>query len=114
MASYTITIPDNIVSRVIDGIAYQHKYQDEIDDPSTPGEVIPNPESKVAFAKRMNKRWIRENVKAWETNLAKATAGEQAASENQPQANRNRQGLDRQNQCKYRRKQYSLEYQCRN
>jgi len=78
MASYTVTIPDNILGRVIDGIAYQHKYQDMIRDPNDPDLMIPNPESKVVFVKRMNKEWIQINVKAWEANLAGDAASEAA------------------------------------
>lgn len=72
MADYTITIPANILNRVIDGVAYNNKYRDEIEDEN--GDMIPNPESKVDFAKRMNRRWIRSNVSSWESKNAGATA----------------------------------------
>ncbi len=80
-ASYTITIPDNIVNDVIDGIAFQNGYKDNIQDPDDPINTIPNPESKTAFAKRMNRKWIRDNVRAWEANQSQKTAREQAITD---------------------------------
>jgi len=77
-ASYTVTIPNNILTDVIDAIAYQHGYLDNVVDPDNPSQTIPNPESKIAFAKRMNRRWIRLNVKAWEQEQAGNAAREQA------------------------------------
>jgi len=81
MATYTVTIPSNILTRVIDGIAYQHKYHDNIPDPNDPSNTIPNPESKIDFAKRMNRDWIRTNVRAWEANEAADDARETAISD---------------------------------
>ena len=80
MASFTLEIPNDVVGRVVDGIAYQHKYQDELTDPDT-GDTIPNPETKAAYSKRMLKRWVRENVKAWEATQAAQTAASGAAND---------------------------------
>ena len=77
-ASYTITIPDNIFTDVINAIAYQHGYKDIVPDLDNPAGSIPNPESKLTFAKRMNRRWIRLNVEAWEKNQSIKSAREQA------------------------------------
>ena len=77
-ASYTITIPDNIFTDVINAIAYQHGYKDVVSDLDNPGDSIPNPESKLTFTKRMNRRWIRLNVEAWETSQSIKSAREQA------------------------------------
>ena len=64
--SYTVT-QENLI-RVINGVAYQNDYQDFIE---TEGEeMIPNPETKAQFAKRMIKVYIINCVKAWEANQA--------------------------------------------
>lgn len=62
------------LTRIIDGIAYQHNYQDEIEDPAKPGETIPNPKTKAEYADEMAWRWVKENVKAYEANQAADTA----------------------------------------
>ncbi len=60
------TIPDQLVSRVIDGMAGQNGYQAFLDE----GQTEPNPESKSQFAKRMVREYIKNNVIAWEANQA--------------------------------------------
>ena len=55
MATVTFTIPDAIVSRVNNGIANYHGYQETLPDNT------PNPESKAQFAKRK----LKETLKAW-------------------------------------------------
>ena len=77
-AGYTIIIPDNIFVSVIDAVASQHGYEVNIPDPDNPRIEIPNPESKIAFVKRMNRRWIRLNVQAWEANQSADSARKQA------------------------------------
>ena len=71
MANFTITIPDAIVSRVVDGLAGQHGYQATTTDEDT-GVVTPNPETKQDFARRMMRKWIKESVVAYETGLTEA------------------------------------------
>ena len=66
--SWTMTAENK--TRVIEGIAMQHGYQDQIADPDNEGEMIANPESKGDFALKMTKQWIIENVKAYEANKA--------------------------------------------
>lgn len=61
MAQVSFTIPDAIISRVNNGVAKYHGYATEIDDPANPGSMIPNPESKGQFSKRMT----REQWKTW-------------------------------------------------
>ena len=63
MASFTITIPNDKLETIINNIALQLNYQNEIEDPDT-GEMVQNPESKVDFAKRAVKDYIRNLNKA--------------------------------------------------
>ena len=89
MANITITIPDNYVQDVLDAFAYIYRYQEMIEDPDgvpgpPDGEIpkIPNPESKAAFAKRMNANYIKEIYVTWKTKIdgenAKAAVRQQA------------------------------------
>jgi len=68
--SFSWTVSAENKTRIINGIAYQHGYQDQIEDPDNPEQMIPNPEGKGAFCKRMTKEWIRANVRAYEANQA--------------------------------------------
>ena len=68
--SYTVTAENR--TRAINGVAYQNHYQDEIEDEN--GEMIPNPENKGVFCRRMIKEYIINNVKAWEANQAAEAA----------------------------------------
>lgn len=72
MAQITITIPDEILQRVLDGIAGQHGYQTMIEQPE--GEPIPNPETKAQFAKRMMINWALQSIMAWESLQASEVA----------------------------------------
>ena len=74
----TINIKDEESNRIIDGVAYQYDYQDTVSDPEKEGEVIPNPETKEDFVKRMTIEWLKENVKAYEVNKATDTARDDA------------------------------------
>ncbi len=67
----SLVIPEALVTRVIEGIAYQHGYQDEIE-----GED--NPQSKGSFAKEKLLEWAKANVKAWEATQAANTARDAA------------------------------------
>lgn len=69
MAEVTFVIPNGILDRVLDGVAYANNYQDTIG-----GE--PNPESKPEFARRMIRNYIKDCVIAYEA----AQAGDSAAS----------------------------------
>jgi len=61
MATISITIPNAIANRVMDAMAYQHGYQDIVDDK-------PNPETKVSFCKKVMIKMVKESVKAYEAN----------------------------------------------
>ena len=61
------TVSEENKTRIINGLAYQHGYQDTIE---VDGEMVPNAESKGAFCKRMTKDWIKANVRAYEANQA--------------------------------------------
>ena len=66
------TVSSEDKTRILDGVCYQHGYQDQVEDEN--GGLVDNPETKGEFAKRMAKRWVRENVKAYEANAAAQTA----------------------------------------
>lgn len=71
MASITINVPDAVAQRVLNGVAYQHGYQNTI---AVDGVEVANPETKVVFVKRMIINMLRESVKAYEANKAAETA----------------------------------------
>jgi hypothetical protein len=58
----TVTIPDAYVSVMID--AFGETYQAMIPDPEDPGSMIPNPQSKAAYAKEQALLLIRMVLKA--------------------------------------------------
>lgn len=59
MTDITISIEEGSVQRALDGICGFHGYQDEISDGE--GDMIPNPENRGSFAKRM----IIHQIKDW-------------------------------------------------
>ena len=63
--TFEFTVSAENKTRIIDGLSYQHGYQDQVE---VDGEMVDNPESKGAFCKRMLKQWLRENVKAFEVS----------------------------------------------
>lgn len=71
MATITLTIPDGIIQRVIDGVCLANNYQDTING-------VPNTETKAQFAKRMLKeqtiRWIKQAEVIAASNAAAETA----------------------------------------
>jgi len=68
----TITIPDEIAPRVIDGVAGQHGYQETVLDEE--GNEIPNPETKAQFAKRVILEGVKNAVLSWEAVQAAEAA----------------------------------------
>ena len=76
MSELKIIIPDAVKNRVIDAMAYQYSYQDQIENED--GNLVDNPEKKPAFVKRMTIQWIKENVKAYESSSAVDTARKDA------------------------------------
>ena len=79
MATVSFTIPDPIVGRVNDGVAKFWGYQAQIPDGS--GGMIPNPESKGQFSKRMTREQWKSWVVAAEANDGSVTAREPAEAE---------------------------------
>lgn len=63
MATFTKTIPDELVPEVISAYCYNFNYQDFIPDNS--GNLIPNPETKANFAKRMDRKFTIDIVKKY-------------------------------------------------
>lgn len=66
MAQIILNIPDALVNRVIAGMYGLHSYQATIQNPDNPDEMIPNPESKADFVKRIIKKKIKRDVLEWE------------------------------------------------
>ena len=71
MASITLTIPDPIAVRVLNGFAYSTGYQDTV---FVDGVEEPNPESKINYSKRILGEWIKKQVVAYEVSAAVSTA----------------------------------------
>lgn len=72
MAAITITIPNPVLTRVIDGLALGHGWKPFIDDGN--GNIIPNPESKTDYAKRIVKEYVKKSVIRYEAGLAEKAA----------------------------------------
>jgi hypothetical protein len=72
MANVTITIPDDRLQRVLNKFAIAHGYQVNIPDPTTPGQRIPNPQTRAQFLKAQIIKFIQESVKSVE--IAEKTA----------------------------------------
>ena len=65
----TFSIPPGIAKRVVDGYSNQENYPEEVEDPIT-AELIPNPESREEFMKRLIKEHVKDTVAAWEAKTA--------------------------------------------
>lgn len=80
MAAITITIPDAILPRVLLGFTSVNGYQVNIPDPADPTgqRMIPNPQTRAAFAKAKLIEHIRNDVAAYEAQIA-ADAARQTA-----------------------------------
>ena len=68
-----LVVPDDQIIRVLDAVAGNYKYQDQILDPDwiNPGDgsqppMINNPVSKAKFARQQLYRWIRRQILKWE------------------------------------------------
>ena len=55
-----------------DAFAAAYHYQDEVEDPDNPGEMIPNPESRGNFAKRMLVNHIIGILQDWDPDVLTA------------------------------------------
>jgi hypothetical protein len=81
MATISIDIPNGTqVARFIAAFAGTFQYQDQIPDPNNPVALIPNPETKAAFAQRMLRKMAKDVIKQWEGNLAQAGAFDAAVA----------------------------------
>lgn len=74
MAAISVTIPDALLQRVLDGFAGQYGYAATIPDPNNPSSNIPNPQTKAAFTKQRVLEFIQQVVIAWEAKNAGETA----------------------------------------
>ena len=68
----TVTVPDAKVPAVLDALAYQNGYTDEIENEE--GEMIPNPVEKPVYIKSWILDVVRASYKAYNDALAKAAA----------------------------------------
>ena len=59
MATFTITIPDEKVSAVVDAFCVQYRRPETVQDEETDNS-IPNPISKTTFAKNILRSFVRE------------------------------------------------------
>ena len=76
MASFTITIPDAVLSRVLNDIAYGNGYTDTIlDEDRNP---IPNPVTKGQFVKEVLRSTIVKMCRDYEVPIAGKTAADTA------------------------------------
>jgi hypothetical protein len=74
MASITITIPDAIAGRVIDGFCARYHYSPTLEDGT------PNPETKAKFVKRRVIDFIKRAVRDAEIEAAAKAATDAAGS----------------------------------
>lgn len=74
MAQITITIPDAVATRVIDGFCKRYNY------PPTLEDGTPNPETKAQFAKRKVLEFIKRAVQEAEVEDARNAAAEEASA----------------------------------
>lgn len=72
MAQLTITYPDGMAQRIVNGFSAAHNYQAQIRDVSN--QLIDNPESKAQFVKRKIIEFIRESWRAGELEEVKRQA----------------------------------------
>jgi 1,2-phenylacetyl-CoA epoxidase catalytic subunit len=78
MAIFSVEIADEDVERVINAVASNYNYQEEI--MSENNRMVNNPESKYVFANRMVRKFLSDHVKKYELELAKKTLEEQLES----------------------------------
>jgi len=74
MAQITITIPDAIAPRVLNGFAKRYNYPITLEDGS------PNPETKAQFAKRKVVEYIKHAVREAEIEQARNDAATTAGA----------------------------------
>lgn len=84
MAQFSIAIADEDVNRVMDAVASNYGWEENVtnpafdptqpEDPATNPETIPNPENKLVFTNRMVRQFLSQHVAAYEINAAKIAA----------------------------------------
>jgi hypothetical protein len=83
MAQFAIEIAEADVDRVMDAVAANYNWAENVPnpdfDPVEPvseqnPETIPNPENKYVFTNRMVRAFLSDHVAAYEIKLAKETA----------------------------------------
>jgi type II secretory pathway component GspD/PulD (secretin) len=82
VAQFTIEIADQDVNRVLNAIAKNYNRPDTVIDDN--GNEVDNPETVAQFANRMVRKFLLENVQAYEVKEAKRSAAEQAKSSANP------------------------------
>lgn len=75
MATLSITIPDNVYTRVVTALAAQGNYQATLADGSQ------NPVTQAAFARQMVLNYIQGTVAYQESKAAQLTAAQNSASQ---------------------------------
>lgn len=71
MAIIKLNIPDNRLQALIQAFATMYHYQDLIQNPANPEvEMIPNPQSKAAFAKQKIVEHLKDIYIAGQTQTA--------------------------------------------
>ncbi len=69
----TVTVPDEKVNSVIDALAYQNGYEDEVWDEEAE-EMVLNPVTKAQYIKGWILHVVQSSYKAYNDALAKAAA----------------------------------------
>lgn len=76
MASITITVPDVIATNVLLHFTNHYGYEEQV--PNESGQLVPNPQSRQAFAKATLIDLIRDAVRIEEGRAAANTARDTA------------------------------------
>ena len=84
MAQFAVEIDDADVQRVMDAVSANYNYQTQVDnpdfdeelaeDPVTNPRLIDNPENVYIFANKIVRKFLADNVRAYEVKQAKAAA----------------------------------------
>jgi hypothetical protein len=81
MATFSFDIPSGAqTTRFVTAFAGIFQYPDQIPDPNNPNALIPNPETKPAFAQRMLRKMAKDVVKQWEGEQAQIGAYDAAVA----------------------------------
>ena len=84
MAQFALEIADADVQRVMDAVAANYNYQTQVSNPDfdeeleenplTNPRMIDNPENVYVFANKVVRKFLSDNVRAYEDKLAKEAA----------------------------------------